>query len=119
MDDLPDSLKNVVIALVAGAVIYGVHEAYHMLADGLASAVVIDNLGSVALGLLAVGGYYAITKANETEFENVLAGVAFVVTAGAHSIHHFLQPEFIGMGELMALTAVVGTLILAYLPEIE
>lgn len=119
VDDLPDSVTNLVFAVLGGALVYGVHEAYHMVAEGLATAVVIDNIGSVALGLLAVGGYYAITEANEVEFENVLAGAAFIVTAGAHSAHHFLQPEFIGMGELMAVVGFVGALILAYAPELE
>lgn len=119
VDSLPEKLINLVVALVGGTLVYAIHEFYHLVAGGMASAAVVDNVGSVALGLLAVAGYYLITKMQETDLEEVVAGATFVVTAGAHSLHHFLQPTFIGMAELMALVGFIGALLLTFLPELE
>lgn len=118
-DDLVDAAINVGLAAVAAGLVYGVHEVFHMVADGMASAVVVDNVGSVALGLLAVAGVYLVSLKNEVEFEPTVGGAAFALMAAVHSAHHFLQPEAIGMVEAVTATAFVGVLIVAFLPQIE
>lgn len=99
-----DFIPLVYSTIMAGAVKW-VHDFYHQLAG---SGIIIDNVGSLALAVFAAIGFSIMTDREKA--------VGIGVGVGAvHTLHHFLDPAFIGMGEaVLATTFVLGILGLAY-----
>lgn len=116
VEDAQDYLVNVVLAVVSGALYYGVHEVWHM---QFGHGDVAMHAGSVAFGVVSALGYYLMTLKNEVELEPVIGALAFVLAAAAHSGHYLFGVEAIGMGVLMAAVGVLGALITGFLPELD
>lgn len=81
------------------------HGLYHNL---LGSGLLIDNAGSIVIAAAVTSGYGIVTDRDTA----ISAGIA---VGAVHTLHHFLQPAFIGMGEaVVATTFLVGILGLGY-----
>lgn len=104
-----DILVTLIMASGAYLIIDKVHHLFH---DLMGTGLLVNNVGSVALILVGMLIFAAIGVLHGDSFDPLEYFVPALVIGLVHSLHTFVQPEFVGMGEAVAYTA--GILVVVY-----